>query len=409
MSALRIMLVDDSTERAQVWANDLAKLGIPDLVLDVPSNVQAGEAIKALNIRRLKARRKEQWRDQPCHIDGVNILLLDFDLIEFESGAAEFGTGEEIAYLARVFSTADVICVVNQFGISRFDLTLQVDLASRNDLDIGSEQMANPGLWRIAESWKGFRPWHWPVLPREVEYYSRRLADVRKNLHVPILEYFGFDPKGEDPGRTLSSEALSFFRGEPHKVTFASVVESSSFVHAKDIPWLKSDEDQLGRVATAIVQKWLRKYVFLRQDILVDVPHLASRKPWLLVDPRNSDVWHATTRPDAAEKVLIKEVQQFRFKHEYWSGRPMYWGERINAEAGLALPPAKWNYEGVPELVFREDTSTFGRPENSQEFDCGLGTGYDSRFVTDPEKERKFDGVIDSRRVEYFPAIKLLM
>lgn len=405
---VRTMIIDDSTERAQAWAAELAKLDVPDLALEVPTNVVVAEALKALNLRRLKARKGEKWRDQPCTLDGVDVLLLDFDLIDFASDAGEFATGEEIAYMARVFSTANVICVVNQFGINRFDLTFKVDLASHNDLDLGSQQIANPGLWKGPNSWRGFRPWHWPVLPSEVDLYGKRLADVENNLGSVVLKHFGFDPEGQDSSRTPSREALSFFQGEPKKVTFASAIESSTFVHPKDVPWLKSDEEQLARVATAIAQKWIRRCVLVRQDVLIDIPHLISRKPWLLVDPKNPAAWQATTGPEAAN-ALIKDLEKFRFEHEHWVGGPTYWGERINAEASLALPHEKWSYEGVPELVFREDTSTFGKPAISLEFDCGLGTSYDMRFVTNPEKEERFDGVVDLRKVEYVPLIKLMM
>jgi hypothetical protein len=407
MNAIRVMIIDDDTQRANSWSDGIAELGVPSLKLEVPTNAEVAETIKALNVRRLKARKNENWRDQQCRIDGADILLIDFDLIEFHGDSGESTTGEELAYLARLFSTANVICVVNQFGINRFDLTLETDATRKNDLDLGSEQIVNPGLWKRREAWKGFRPWHWPVLTDEVEFYQRRLLDVSDNLASPVLEYFGFDSTGQKPGRSPSSKTLSFFQGDPQIVTFAAVAESSVFVHPKDVEWLKSDEQQLARVSAAVIQKWLKKYVLIRQDVLVDVPHLISRKPWLLSNFKDPGVWPKSTGPDASS-ILIADVQKYRFEREHWVGRPVYWGEEINADPRLALPDEKWRYEDVPDLVFREDTSSFGNPTTSRDFDCELGTSYDTRYVAEPEKEEKHDGAIDLRKVQYVPISKLM-
>ena len=69
----RVVLIDDTTERAKSWAMDLEKLGLPDLKLKIPSNAEVARTLKVLNTRRFRARRDEQWRGEACDLDGADM------------------------------------------------------------------------------------------------------------------------------------------------------------------------------------------------------------------------------------------------------------------------------------------------------------------------------------------------
>ncbi len=59
--------------------------------------------------------------------------------------------GHRLAYLARCYSDAKYIVVLNQFGENRFDLTLRGHPEAHADLHIGLRQATNAGLWRREE------------------------------------------------------------------------------------------------------------------------------------------------------------------------------------------------------------------------------------------------------------------
>jgi hypothetical protein len=406
--SIKVMVIDDNTKRAEAWAKQLRKLRVPGLKVDAPNNHAVARIIKSLNQRRLKARKNRDWRSEACDLDGMDVLLIDFDLIEFAEDPAEFATGEELAYLARVLSTANVICVVNQFGTNRFDLTLSADASKRSDLDIGSVQLTNPGLWKGPDFWSGYRPWQWPVLPSEVGSYLKRVDDARRNSNSHLLQFFGFDASCENPSRTLPTAALSYFKDSPNKITLGAAGIASGFVHPRDAKWLQKDLQQNARVCAAVVHKWLERWVLARQDLLVDVPHLIARKPWLLKKPATKTVWQQSVSTHAAG-LLVPAAKPHRFARSIWLTKPAYWGEDINATRSVGFPGKDWNYDAVPELVFREDVSNFGLRTESLEFVCDFGSAYDLRYICDPKRTRSAKGAANPKDVDYTPSIRLAM
>ncbi len=97
-------------------------------------------------------------------------------------------TGHRLAYLARCYSNAKYIVVLNQFGENRFDLTLRGHPHTHADLHIGLKQLTNPGLWGESD-WPEFRPWVWPVLPNAIERMERWTQEVETALEEPILSW----------------------------------------------------------------------------------------------------------------------------------------------------------------------------------------------------------------------------
>jgi hypothetical protein len=392
-SELKVLVVDDEPERAQRWASKLLQLGIPNAKFSASTISDAEALVKSLNRRRGLARKNLDWRKETCLLDDIDILLIDFDLIGL--GSSEFTTGEEVAYLARILSSVKTICVINQFRTNRFDLTMNEDLGQRSDLDIGSEQIANPGLWKAFASWSGFRPWFWPILTSEVGLYSQRVADVHAHLDTGIMEFFGFQSSDVKPTRMLPKSCFSYFRGKPSEVTVGMALSCSSFVHPRDIDWLKQDPIQTELVVAAVLHKWLERWVLARQDVLVDIPHMVARKPWLLDNPQDSSAWTRMMTPEAAA-LLPQVLEKCRFERQHWLSRSAYWGEDVSSSI-LGFPPPEWQYDRIPDLVFREDVSNFGSRADSSEFDCQLGSSYDLRYVL------KVDGV------DYSPAVRLAM
>ena len=166
MSKKRIILFDDRPATSQRWGERLN--AIPEVKKAFGSPVaitrqQFNEATTDLELRRAAARGQQanasRWGDNL--FDRAAIFLVDYDLLNADPST--YVTGEVTAYLVRCYSACGVIVGVNQFGENSFDLTLRNHPESYADLNIGANQLDNPGLW--STSWKGFRPWYWPVLP----------------------------------------------------------------------------------------------------------------------------------------------------------------------------------------------------------------------------------------------------
>jgi hypothetical protein len=174
------LICDDEHSRSIGWKKQIEKLQIDevDVFAVEPEDIQEG--IKALEIRRQMLRNKTTDTRPPCIFDAADILVLDFDLFGLEN-TSRFTTGEEVAYLARLYSTAKIIIILNEFGINRFDLTLTEDVETKADLNIGSDQLCNPGLWK-ENAYNGFRPWHWPGLLNEVRLFDERFLDAKTHL-----------------------------------------------------------------------------------------------------------------------------------------------------------------------------------------------------------------------------------
>ena len=402
---LTVMIVDDDERRANSWLDQLNSMKLDGFNFESRSQDGIRKIFDSLSNRLKKARAHDNWHSEPCELDAVDVLLIDFDLLEVTEQ-----TGEQIAYLVRVLSKAKLIYVINQWGTNRFDLTLVNGLDSHSDLDIGSEQILNLGLWHPPQATTGYRPWHWPNLTEEIANYDARVADVKNNMGRNLLEFFGFDPALEDIEQSPPRKALSFFNGLPQELTFASLSSKTNhtFIRLKDAEWLINDPDQLAHIAAFAIHKWLERWVLPHQDILIDAPHLAARKPWLLKEPPNIKCWNATVTSDA-ESAFQDNLQQYRFTKPHWLSRPAFLGNKINAEVTMAFPKDGWDRNKVPDLVFLEDMSTFAERDASQEFVCELGSSDDIRFIANPKKMGEFQGPNDPRKVDYVPAVRLAL
>src|SRR5207253_3989616 len=130
-------------------------------------------------------------------------------------------TGESVAYLARCYSNCGYIIELNQFGTNWFDLTLSGSLDSYADLNIGSDQLANPGLW--SDQFAGFRPWSWPIIPRAVNELKKRTAEAVRCRSDVILEALGLT---QDRVGILPRSIREFLapRSNPEVTTFEEFV-----------------------------------------------------------------------------------------------------------------------------------------------------------------------------------------
>jgi hypothetical protein len=376
----KILFFDDDERRARRWAEELERLPIVNRDFDV-QHMTIGDfklAKEDLNGRRKKAREKEGGRatDWSHSLDQVAILIVDFDLLQFDADV----TAESIAYLARCYSRCGLVVALNQFNRrAHFDLTLKGHPESFADLNLHDSQIHNYGLWK--EPWKGFRPWSWPLLPRAVEAFERRVEEVLPALDKPILPFLGFDRISPFLPRS-TVEFIASKGQKPEQTTFRQFVEESQQgLQARD---KALDDESIARVAAARIYKWLDRLVLSGQDILVDVPHLVSRFPSLLGgNPKTQKAWNnvLTLGKPPKKSMHTDLIDKFRFKKENWVSRPCwFWGELSSYEE---IPEVKdpWQTVKRGDLVFCEDVSRFLPRTEAKEFVADLPTPFVRRYV----------------------------
>ena len=319
------------------------------------------------------------WKEA-CVFDGIDILVVDYDLIHIADDNTEY-TGESLARLARMFSDCSVVVVLNQFRYVDFDLSMRADLASHADLNIDVERLATPGLWR-QPPWKGFRPWSWQTLSRAVETQRARESAIIEALDRPIVEMFGMQP--DDVAR-LSDSAFGFIA--PDAEDFEALQERTlrSFLSttANDLDsrsLVETDLSAAVRFGAARIGKWLEREVLGPQDVLIDVPHMLQRFPFLLGDDVSRvGAWNeAIHRP---ERLNDKINDSYWFQPTQCLSRPAVWCQRLETDENIKRMRASFDYLAVPSIAFMEDCSIFADIEEGQEFRAAFHNAFDRRFV----------------------------
>jgi hypothetical protein len=322
-----------------------------------------------LHSRREAARAKAQANAEPCPIDDVDVVVIDFDLALLPHSTA--ADGEMLAYLCRVYSSAGLIIGLNQFGENSFDLTLAKGAMSFADMNVGVDQIDRPYLWTETRG-DGLAAWSWSSIPEAVEALRGREEWISTRLdtpfHAPFETLFSYAMP-----REVESEL-----GDKYKGTWRDWASSKPCLKRKDEAAGPKD---LARIAAARVSHWLERVVLPYQDLIVDAPHLVGRYPMLLRNPAAADDWNATCQrgrmPDSLDwKALTASVFP---NWELWLSRPVWlWAavrEGARGQKWEALP------EGIATVAFCEDTSDFAPESEAVPFLCGLRTPFAQRYV----------------------------
>ena len=374
---ITVKIYGDEAGFASRYAKRLKKVRDVEHEIDVetisPPDFRTQMEVLAERQALMRKKRRDSPHNSKVEIDKTGIFVVDYDLIKTYPGA-KFLTAEDVCYLVRCCSDCGLLLGLNQYGHNPFDLTLSGHPESYADLNIGERQLDNAALWSGDAE---FRPWSWPMLPEYLESFRSKIDDVRSNLDSPILKIIGM----ERAERFLSKAARSFLGLEPRTVTprqFAT--KSNNGFRPKD---RYPSPLEIARVTAARISKWLERMVLSGQEVLVDAPHLVSRFPSLLTEPRGKiESWNKTTQLTSPNKLPIdhKLIEDFRFKKDHWVSRPVwFWNELVGFE-GINEIAEPLERSEVP-FVFAEDASRFFKRSQCREFVAELDSPYLRRFV----------------------------
>ena len=381
-----ILVCDDDPDFESAWCDLVRGAATSDLY--TTSSSGSGEklrhAAQELVARASAARANPaiQRKREPCLFDNAQIVILDYDLLHVDEENAARYTGEGLARLARVFSDCGVVVVLNQFPGVQFDLSLRGHISSHADLNLDAKLLGTPGLWS-GPPWDGFRPWSWQTLHRAVDTQRDRERTVDQTPDDrPIAEVLGME---EDDALRLSDSAFGFIA--PAANTFAEFASRTftdflaDAVDARDaVAAAALDRSNGDRFVAARLGKWLEREVLGPQDVLVDVPHLVERYPFLLGDDVGEvGAWNALVHDP--ERLQNEVPPECWFQPAEFLSRPAVWRQRFETHPDVADRRFGFDYSKVPPYAFLEDTSQFAPLSDATEFRAGHHNPFDRRFV----------------------------
>lgn len=384
----KVLIVDDDLSRSRDWAKKIESLRFEGLTVESLDMKAVVALMKAPSDRRTIARRNSDpfASDILCDLDTFDVLIVDYDLQEL-LGKEIWSTGLQVTTLARAFSRVKLIVLVNQFGTNSFDLTLVKNVKSYSDFDVGSDQLMNRAFWDRSLV-DGFAPWAWSD---GVLRASRRIDTAIKwitpLLDKPVLNTLGFSTEldtGAAQETCISKELWQECLNAPDQ-SFRQLVKESEFLTQTDREEIAKFDESCARVAATLILHWLDRWVIPANEVLIDLPHLATSYPWLLNKKEDVDCWQSTTSLDKGFDAFHSNVLRHEFVPGLPLSRPVVWRQKIVTDEEL-MEPAGFTYDGFPDLVFCEDTSQFHDFADSRPFPCRLPGADTQRFVADPAK-----------------------
>ena len=424
---IRVLVCDDLDENSTEFSDEIEKARQPDvdvvrlfgedLTAEIASLIDGADGVLA-------------GEDRPGDVgrtrfdDDVDLVVLDNNLAQLDIKGARL-TAEAIAGYIRAFSAAPYVVSINKNPDVDFDLRYLVgDYASRADLALNLPHLSNGGLWtgRRSDAPRGFLPWYWPKLLGAAERRRRQIEFVSDALDRNVCESLGIPGEAfsslSRQSRSLLSQAEEA-TDEPsvpdHGLGFGATFRQVFLASPRSLPnqserrhlLKKFNQDEHGvrtivaRVVAAEIDFWFRRDVLAPQELLVDVPHLLMRMPFLLGE-RASDLRHWNSAVDACvgdppfgmeSEIFDRHLERQRFQHGLWVPTPAFWWAGLKDDDELN---SRFSIGGVDwsDAVFCEDQSTFVPRQDSS------GEDEPAEFVA------QFEGPWSRRYVANLPRIR---
>ena len=406
MNELKVLVCDDIEARGQdtIAEMDKARNKIEKASIDI--------RIHEMFENDLSKRLKQLFDDVAKHLPSDNsektesidpfdhaefdcdIVIIDNNLASLDIKGARL-TAEAVAGFVRAFTNARYVVSLNKNPAVDYDLRYLVgDYQTQADLALNTHHLSNPALWtgNPQDTDDGFLPWYWPVLGSVSEKRHEQIVFIKNDIGSTIVKTLDFPQESVDylsrhAVGTLTPTAIAEDIGMQDRIPLSSVTFMDFFLHScRSLPAYAdrerlvrqaSDGNELSRevvarVVAAEIDKWLRRDVLGPQDVLVDVPHLLMRMPFLLGD-KVVDVerWHdsltITEPPFGMNQEIYNEyIADSRFSKDRLMKSPCFWWPMLKENE--ALNDLFFGSNGNwPDVVFCEDVSQFRNVTPSDE------------------------------------------
>lgn len=360
----------------------------------------------------------------PTPKGGISPFMSDFDILILDNNlsALDFGgprqTAESIAGYLRAFGDIPYVVSLNKNPHVDFDLRHLVgDHETQADLAVNQAHLSNPALWTGAPKdapEDGFLPWYWPALNHVPDRRRRQIEFVRERLDVPIFEAMRFPPSASV---SLSRDARAALAPEAERLS--RVTFTKFFVTAcRSLP-IRAERrklaraaacgrvrDVVSRVVAGELDRWFRRDLLGAQDVLVDLPHLLMRMPFLLgPNAADLDCWNnalAAAKPPygLSRRIYETHIEDAEFPCDDWRETPCFWWRDLKSNVELNRlffeDASPW-----ADAIFCEDLSRFR--SRSDEPDRRP-----AEFVTELDGSWNRRYVANLRRKHYAPRSRLV-
>lgn len=403
MGKVRIRILDDETQKRQEFCERIRGTGLQEDI-DIIEPKVLPDVFDELLRRQGRLRDDGYWDiKQRTIFDETDVLIVDQDLRDFFEQRF-FTDADQIAYMARCFSTCKHIIIVNRISTNLFDTTGNLSYLDQfgafSDMEIGQDQLASKALWNTGN--EAFHPWYWFVPAEWLKEFEKRVEDTIHGLQedTPILEFFGLDEF-----RDWFSPRILQTLGNGKSYTFREFVLNGSFVFAPrdriNIPDSFPDEtiSSIAPVVAARLWKWLEFQVLPELDILIDAPHLVHRFPSLLEgDHEDMSTWNAVAVKHTSKVPNLKMdlIASHQFEKSHWLTRPVWHWRKVMNDDEIPDVREPWNIQYVP-FVFCEDTSCFVPEEKAIAYFADVESSFRERYLKHLDE------------VEYLPPQRLAM
>jgi hypothetical protein len=332
----------------------------------------------------------------------AEIAIVDYNLSEIHFEGA-IHTADTIIGYARALSNGIYYVALNRNESVDFDLRYAIgDYDSKADASLNFSHLSIPPLWSDDVPSSGFRPWYWPILMHSHDRRRSLISHIGSNIERSVLATLGLSDLDFE---ALSLHARGFLESARSKdderplssLTFLDIFLStgrsiSQEDRTKILANLKDGKATLEPILQIVsheIDVWLRRDLIGGQDVLVDVPHLVERYPFLLgTSVGNNDAWTAITTNSDDALTLLKRGGHWERLESYllpdwhiWSDRPVFKWKGIDSDDELVEQHLRFEWKDSPDIVFAEDTSRFVDRKTASRFNMETETSYPSRYV----------------------------
>lgn len=385
MTIKQILVCDDIAGLADGWVEDIKKAaGLSDGVKRLDN---AAEEFSELLGRTPTDDAAAPGEEVPTSFDSADVLVVDYDLLHV-GGERTRHTGEEFARVARLYSDCDFVIVMNQFNEqASFDLEMIGHLGSFADLNIGSQSVGSHALWGAPRDGTTFAPWYWPDIAATISARRALAEAIEKRLDDPLFEVIDFPAT---MAGSLSDRAAGFLSSKATKPEELASISVRDFLigsteHKEIERAVKSNPRRAASLAVARLWKWYSRAVLGPQDLLVDVPHLVQRLPYVIKhdvgDTKDLDTWNKVIALGAEAIADVLKPAKFTGDSR-WLGRDTFWWPSILNIPELESLRDSYDPDNFADVVFAEDASAFIPFEKATPFRAGFYNQYDVRYLT---------------------------
>lgn len=348
--------------------------------------------------------------------NGIDVAIVDNNLSGLKRSSERLTAEGMIEYL-RAFTDIPYIVSLNKNPDIDFDLRYMVgDYQTHADLALNTDHLSSGSLWqnrpKVSDIGEDvLAPSYWPNLHEVADSRRELMSTVEHGLDEPVLDVLDFSssslemlsrhakgalsPKATTDDDLRKVTCVGFFRDSCRSLLPKERKALAASVNAGSL-WAKK---AVARTVAANLEKWVVRDALMPQDVLVDLPHLLTRMPFLLekdagdLQKWNSVLCRVGTAKDAleilADAFTRERIEKARFRTQgIYMRWPCFWWRQLREDEELNERFFSCQ-DPWADVVFCEDVSQFydlastdrTGADGPREFEAEFGGAWSRRYI----------------------------